>query len=118
MNDFITKDSGERQQFNSGMVRDVQADKPAFHLILPKLVPFEEQMWTRVGKLLARGAKKYSERNWEQANSQEELDRFISSELRHSMQWACGERDEDHGAAVIFNIIGGEYVRGKLENKW
>ena len=31
-------------------------------------------------------------------------------------QWACGERDEDHGAAVAFNLMAFEYIKWKLDN--
>lgn len=112
--DFTTKDSGQRRHFMSGMVRDVQDDKPRFDLIRPKDVPYGEQMLTRLAKLMARGADKYAERNWELAETQHELDAFIASGLRHAEQWACGETDEDHAAAVMFNVIGAELVRYKM----
>ena len=60
------------------------------------------------------GAKKYAPRNWMKAATQEELDRFVTSAFRHFMQWYYGEVDEDHAAAVIFNMNGAELVREKL----
>jgi predicted oxidoreductase len=33
------------------------------------------------------------------------------------MQWFLGDRDEDHAAAVLFNINGAEYVREKMRTK-
>lgn len=30
------------------------------------------------------------------------------------MQWINGETDEDHAAAIIFNIAGAEHVKSKL----
>ena len=105
MTDFTTKDSGERQEWSSGMHRDTETGKPRFDLIVPEGVPFEEQLLTRFANLMARGAEKYTERNWEQANSMEEVKRAESSAYRHFMQWLCGETDEDHAAAVIFNLM-------------
>lgn len=110
---FVTKDSGQRQDYASGMRRDIQEGKPDFSLILTDL-PYEEQMLTRWAALLERGASKYGRRNWELANSEEELERFKSSAARHFVQWITGEEDEDHAAAVFFNINAAEYVKIKL----
>lgn len=113
-----TKDSGERAEFESGMRRDVDYDKPRFDLIRPSGQPYERQMLTRLAELLSRGAQKYGERNWELASSEEELFRFRGSAERHFNQWASGEDDEDHAAAVLFNIIAAEYVKWKMEAEW
>lgn len=53
-------------------------------------------------------------RNWELFNNQEALDRAKSSALRHMIQWINGETDEDHAAAVYFNIMAAEYVKYQL----
>lgn len=63
------------------------------------------------GSLMARGAEKYGDRNWEKADGPEELSRAKASALRHMMQWVCGEEDEDHAATVLFNIMEAEYVK-------
>ena len=60
---------------------------------------------------MARGAKKYTERNREKARTQEELDRFRESALRHMIQRYTGEKDEDHATGVMFNLMGAEYVK-------
>jgi hypothetical protein len=109
--DFETK---ERQEFSSGMHRDTESGKPRFDLIVPEGIPFEEQLLTRFAALMARGAEKYTERNWEQANSEEEINRARSSAFRHFFQWFCGEMDEDHAVAVLFNIMVVETTRAKL----
>lgn len=110
----ITKDSGKRSEFASGMVRDTEEGKPRFDLLLPLGVPFAEQMLTRDAALMARGAKKYTARNWELSDGEAELARYRSSALRHLHQWVAGEKDEDHAAAVRFNIMAGEYVTRKM----
>lgn len=112
---FTTKDSGERVEHPSGMVRDTNKGKPRFDLLIPKGVPFEDLYLTRIARLYARGAEKYEPRNWEKADSEEELDRAKESAFRHFMQWYAGETDEDHGAAVFFNVNEVETIRLKLQ---
>ena len=114
---FITKDSGARQDYASGMRRDLQDGKPNFNLITPKFLKFDEDMLYRWAMLMTRGAYKYGERNWEKANSDEEMERFKSSAFRHFMQWIKGEEDEDHAAAVFFNIGCFESIKLKMEKE-
>lgn len=102
------KDSGKRIQM-AGMVRDVADDKTKYHLVL------DGPMFERWAKHLTNGAKKYSERNWMGAYTHEEKDRFKESALRHFLQWYRGDFDEDHAAAVFFNINGAEYVEQWFE---
>lgn len=108
LDEFITKDSGQRVEFSTGMKRDVQTDKPRYDLI-----------WTpglrRLAQLMGRGSEKYGDRNWEKARTQEELDRFKASAFRHFMQWFAEERDEDHMAGCIFNLFGAEYVQERIK---
>lgn len=110
---YETKDSGKREEYESGMVRDIQTGKPDFSLLYSNL-PFNEQMITRWAALMTRGAEKYGRRNWQLANSQEELERFQASAARHFAQWITGEQDEDHAAAVMFNINCAEYVKARM----
>jgi hypothetical protein len=105
---FITKDSGERLQFDSGMVRDVTTGKCNY------LLPFSGPMFERWAQLLTRGAEKYSADNWMRANGEAELRRFQESAARHFIQWLRGDTDEDHAAAVFFNLNGAEYVKDRL----
>jgi hypothetical protein len=111
MNDnFVVKDSGKRQDYPSGMRRDVQDGKPDYTLIH---VPF----LTRIAFHLGKGLIKYGRDNWKFANSQEELQRFKGSALRHMMQWLSDDLDEDHMAAVCFNLMCAEYVKERLEQE-
>lgn len=113
---WVTKDSGERTEFASGMVRDTDAGKARFDLLLPEGVPYRSQFLTRVADLFTRGAVKYDARNWEQADSPAELERMKASAMRHLMQWAAGDADEDHAAAVVFNLLAYETTRWKIDN--
>lgn len=108
---FAVKDSGERQTRASGMQRDTAAGKTDYSLAL------DGPMFERYSEHLTKGAVKYSKRNWMQANSQEELDRFMESAIRHFFQWLRGDRDEDHAAAVWFNVNGAEYVRDRMASR-
>ncbi len=160
LQDFVTKDSGKREQFESGMQRDTQDGKlradlafdgPILRFLFregPKgdagtamcdwydeaikrnvtsdeafnvirlIAPYEgglSALMTRYAKLMTRGSIKYEARNWMKAEGYAEMDRFISSGCRHFLQWYRGDTDEDHAAAVIFNLNGYEYVRRKME---
>lgn len=114
--EYVTKDSGKRVEYDSGMRRDVQDGKPDFFLCLTDL-PYDQQLLTRWAALMERGASKYGRRNWQLAVSDEELERFKSSAFRHFMQWISGESDEDHAAAVLFNINAAEYVKAKQKEE-
>lgn len=111
------KDSGERIQYESGMVRDIDSNKPAYELMFPLHVPFNEQMLTRVAEHLRKGAEKYERRNWEKGDSPDEMERAQASALRHLIQWLTGESDEDHAAAAIINVIFAETMRFKIEQR-
>lgn len=105
---FTIKDSGERMQFDSGMVRDVTTDKTNVALV------YDGPMFWRWAVHLTKGALKYSKRNWMKANGEKEYERFRESAARHFQQWYRGDKDEDHAAAVFFNINGAEYVKENL----
>lgn len=108
---FETKDSGSRQEFPTGMVRDVQHGKPRYDLI--PVGPL-----TRVAHLYARGAEKYDEWNWTKGQP---YSRAYASLLRHVMAWRSGDRDEDHLAAVIFNAMALMYYednKPELDDIW
>ena len=110
---FVVKDSGQRQSFESGMMRDVATGK--LHIWRVFLGP----MLRRWARHVTLGAEKYPDvspgvPNWTLATGTEELQRYRDSAARHFEQWMQGETDEDHAAAVIFNINGAEYVKERL----
>ena len=102
---FTIKDSGKREEYTSGMVRDTADNKVDYTLIL------DGPMFDRWAVHLTKGAKKYAKRNWMKAAGEPEYLRFKESALRHFLQWYRGDVDEDHAAAVYFNINGAEYVK-------
>lgn len=111
---FITKDSGERKEYPSGMHRDVYKAKPRYDLIIPLK---GMGMFDRWAMLMERGAQKYGERNYELASTKEEMEHFRQAAFRHFIQWFKGEEDEDHAAAIFFNVQGAEYVKEQLKHE-
>jgi len=110
---FEIKDSGKREEFKSGMVRDT-GDKPRYLRILTG------PMAQRWAEHLHKGAKKYPDvapgvPNWTLAEGEAELQRFKESALDHMVKWLRGDVDEDHAAGVFFNINGAEFVKQKLQ---
>jgi hypothetical protein len=89
------KDSGTRQEFKSGAVRDVQGGKGRYDL-LPSAGIFA------VARVFEEGAKKYLPRNYEKGIP---LSRFIDSALRHLFKHLEGFRDEPHMAQTLWNCL-------------
>jgi hypothetical protein len=102
--EFITKDSGQRQTWSTGSVRDVAVGKGRFDLI-----PTEPLR--RLAKLYERGAVKYGDRNWEKGQP---LMRYIDSAMRHLNCLVGGEPLEDHAVAVVWNMFGFMYTQTKV----
>jgi hypothetical protein len=94
-NKFETKDSGQREIMSTGSQRDTQAGKPRYDLIPTTGL-------TRLADLFARGAVKYDEFNWRKGQP---YSRVYASIFRHLLQWASGQRDEDHLAAVAWGVF-------------
>src|SRR5690606_37250001 len=72
---------------------------------------------TRQLESTSSGFQVTSARNWEDGDSEVELDRAKSSLLRHTEQLIAGETDEDHAAAVWFNTQAIEYFRWRIAQK-
>jgi len=92
---FTLKDSGARESFTTGAVRDTDEGKGRPELISPIFLK-------RLAILMEKGAKKYSSRNWEKGMP---VMRYVSSALRHINSWLEGHRDEDHLIAAVFNLM-------------
>lgn len=91
---FVTKDSGEREVFDSGAQRDTGDGKGRPGLLSPFVL-------TREAQLLERGAVKYCDRNWERGMP---FSRATDSMFRHLLAWMSGDMDgEDHLAAIRWN---------------
>lgn len=93
--EYATHDSGERRSFGTGAVRDVDDGKPRYDLIPP------HALW-RVAMLYTRGAVKYGENNWHKGIPTQQM---LASAMRHLEAYRRGEQDEDHLAAVVWNVL-------------
>lgn len=91
--DYITKDSGSYREFPTGSIRDNAEGKGRFDLLSPIAL-------MRLAKLYERGCK-YGPRNWEKGQPMSVL---MDSAIRHMMKHMMGYRDEDHLAAILWNI--------------
>lgn len=88
------KDSGQRSEFETGAVRDIQDGKGRFDLISPIAL-------TELAKYMEEGATKYPERNWEQGIP---MHCYINSGIRHLCKYLMGKKDENHLVAALWNI--------------
>lgn len=100
---FVIKDSGKRQSFKGGAVRDTAEGKPRYELI-PK------EALRRIAMHYANGAKKYSDDNWAKGMPYR---RAYASMLRHAFAFADHDTTEDHLAAVCFNAMAIMYYQDK-----
>ena len=89
------KDSGERQDFGTGAVRDTQEGKGRYDLLPPSAI-------FAIARVFEEGGKKYKARNYESGMP---LSRFIDSALRHMFKHLEGYRDEPHMAQAAWNIL-------------
>lgn len=92
---YTTKDSGQREEFDTGARRDVRDGKGRYDLISPVAL-------RRLAQVLERGAKKYGERNWEKGIP---VGRYLDSAIRHIYQYIEGHEDEDHLGHAMWNIM-------------
>jgi len=89
------EDSGKRQEFNTGSVRDTREGKGRYDLLPPEAI-------YRLAVHFANGAVKYGDRNWEKGQP---LSRYLDSAIRHLFKYLSGSRVEDHLAAAAWNAL-------------
>jgi hypothetical protein len=89
-------DSGKRQSFETGSVRDTNDGKGTFDLLSPIALK-------RLAQHTQNGMQKYGARNWEKGQN---LGRYLDSAVRHIYAYLEGKRDEDHLAAAMWNLQG------------
>jgi hypothetical protein len=103
---YEVKQDGPVATRPSGMMKE-DAGKPQ-----PTLIP-TGFLW-RLSRHMSAGAKKYGRNNWKLGNSAKELDDFRDAAFRHFLAWLDDEEDEDHLAAVSFNMWAADHVRKNL----
>jgi hypothetical protein len=89
------KDSGKREDFETGARRDARENKGRYDLI-----PYEPIR--RLAVVLEKGAAKYGDRNWEKGIP---LSRIMDSMERHQQQVKEGFEDEDHEGHLLANVV-------------
>lgn len=89
------KDSGKKETFSTGAQRDTREGKGRYDLISPIAL-------RRLALWMEKGATKYGARNWEGGFP---VSRCLDSATRHLQKHLAGYRDEDHLAAVLFNVM-------------
>ena len=87
------KDSGERQEFSTGSVRDTREGKGRFDLIPTDAL-------RRLARHYENGAVKYGDNNWRKGQP---LSRYLDSAFRHLVCALEGMTDEDHLSAISWN---------------
>jgi hypothetical protein len=97
-------DSGERQLFSTGSVRDTHDGKGRFDLI-----PFYPLF--RLARHYENGAVKYGDRNWQKGQP---LSRYLDSAARHIWRLIDGAVEEDHAAAAAWNLFGFLWTAHKI----
>ena len=86
-----------QRHYPSGAIRDSNEGKIRWDLV-PK------ECLKRVAIRYTEGAKKYKDPdNWKKGIPDES---YKESMERHMMQYLLGERNEDHLAAIVFNVFG------------
>jgi hypothetical protein len=90
------KDSGTRQSFTSGAVRDAQGGKGRYDLIPPTPIFL-------LARVYEMGAAKYASRNWEKGMP---IEKFVDCAKRHLEKYQMGLRDEPHLSQALWNIVG------------
>jgi len=88
-------DSGIRQEFSTGSVRDTGEGKGRFDLL-----PYYSIM--KVAQHFEEGARKYSADNWRKGQP---LSRYFDSAQRHLAKFAMGFNDEPHLTAAVWNLL-------------
>lgn len=103
--DYELKDSGEREEFESGCVRDIRTGKGRFDLISPIGL-------RRLAVIYELGMQKYKERNWEKGMP---ISRVLDSAERHINQYKEGLREEDHLAQAAWNLFAAMHYEEVIE---
>ena len=101
-------DSGKREQFDTGAVRDTADSKSRPDLSSP----FAAE---RLGNWLRDGARKYAAWNWAKGMP---ISRCIASLERHLMQYRQGDASEDHMAAIMCNAMFVLHYEEMIKRSW
>jgi hypothetical protein len=116
LGEFQIKDSGKRQEFEGGAMRDTEEGKIDYS----NLIVHFEPMGTRFAMHMTKGRDKYPDPepgvpNWTLFEATpENLARTLRSFDRHVKAYRAGLTDEDHASAILFNLNLAERIREQL----
>lgn len=88
------KDSGHREIFSNGYVREPKTGLGRYDLLPPEALQ-------RMALHYEQGAIKYAPRNWEKGGL---WSVNVNSAMRHLVVWLMGDDSEDHLAACCWNL--------------
>lgn len=132
---MMIKDSGNRREYESGAVRDIQEGKGRCDLmpldvvagffragcndkaarVMNKLSEYQiSHSVLEVSKHFEEGAAKYGEDNWKKGIPESS---YIDSAVRHYLKWLRGDDDERHDRAFVWNIMCLIWTHEHITNK-
>jgi hypothetical protein len=98
----------DTRRYESGVIRGDNTGKTDYTLAL------DGPLFERWARLLTENVASKGKRNWMNASTREDYDRFRESFLRHALSVLRGDTDEDHHAACVFNLNGMLYTQQQL----
>lgn len=104
-NQFTVKDSGEREEWETGSKRDTRMGKGRFDLI--PTGPLRE-----LAVVYEQGAVKYGDSNWKKGQP---LQRYIDSAMRHINALVAGETTENHAMQAAWNMFAYRWTLEEIE---
>jgi transcriptional regulator with XRE-family HTH domain len=97
-------DGGTRVSFDSGAIREGRVGKGRYDLLTPVGL-------RRLAEWYELGAKKYDDRNWEKGLP---ISGCMESAMRHWVKYMDGQTDEDHLAAIAWNVFSVMHFEEKM----
>ena len=99
----------------SGTNRSSEEGKLRYDLCFPPSDAMECSILSRWALHMTKNVESKGEANWHNASTAEDIKRFYRSAWRHWMAFIAGEDDEDHLAAILFNLQGIAYVQHRIK---
>jgi len=103
---FKIRDSGKRQEFETGSRRDTREGKGRFDLIPTQ--PLRE-----LAQHYEAGSLKYGDDNWKKGQP---LMRYVDSAMRHLNALVAGEPTENHAIAAAWNMFAYRWTLNEIEH--
>lgn len=98
--------TGEQTSFSTGAVRDAAKGKGFPHMIPPIGI-------RKIAKRFEDGAVNYGPHNWMKGIP---LSRYVDAIKRHCMAWEEGQTNEDHLAAIGWNMVCAAWTEEQIAN--